>query len=364
MCIGEHASKVKQLTPAPLLIAEFLVVVLLLLAMSDSTAKVFAYFPIVLNQDGTTKRLFEFPTLPSDPNPSSPSPVLSKDLPLNSLLNTSLRIFLPRCRHHHHEPPVATTPKPKLPLIIYFHGGGFVTCSKATTGFHKFCVEMAFQVGVIILSVDYRLAPEHRLPAAYEDAVEALRWVRHRCDDPWMVDCADFSNCFLMGTSAGGNIAFHAGLRAAAEADDLVPLKIKGLVLHHPYFGGVKRTGSELRLINDSQVPLYVNDLQWKLSLPVGADRDHEYCNPTVAGESPSLEVVSRLRWKVMVTGGEEDPLVDSQKELVKVLEKKGVEVRAKFGEGDHHTVELMDPTKANAFFVILRDFFFFFFAS
>ncbi|KAI8012614.1 Myosin-9 [Camellia lanceoleosa] len=84
------------------------------------------------------------------------------------------------------------------------------------------------------------------------------------------------------------------------------------------------------------------------------ADRDHEYCNPTVAGESPSLEMVSRL-----VTGGEEDPLVDSQKELVKVLEKKGVEVRAKFGEGDHHAVELMDPTKASAIFVILRDFIF-----
>ncbi|KAI7981014.1 putative carboxylesterase 120 [Camellia lanceoleosa] len=78
-----------------------------------------------------------------------------------------------------------------------------------------------------------------------------------------------------------------------------------------------------------------------------------------VAGESPSLEMVSQLRWKVMVTGGEEDPLVDSQKELVKVLEKKGVEVRAKFGEGDHHAMELMDPTKASAIFVILRDFIF-----
>ncbi|KAI7981354.1 Carboxylesterase 1 [Camellia lanceoleosa] len=74
--------------------------------MSNSTAKVFAYFPIVLNQDGTTKRLFEFPTLPSDPNPSSHSPVLSKDLPLNPLLNTSLRIFLPAAATNHRSPPL------------------------------------------------------------------------------------------------------------------------------------------------------------------------------------------------------------------------------------------------------------------
>ncbi|CAL5407741.1 unnamed protein product [Camellia sinensis] len=87
-----------------------------------------------------------------------------------------------------------------------------------------------------------------------------------------------------MGTSAGANIAYHAGLRATQFIGDLQPLKIKGLILHHPFFGGSDRVGSELGLIKDPVLTIPGTDLRWELSLPVGADRDHEYCNPTVGG--------------------------------------------------------------------------------
>ena len=63
-----------------------------------------------------------------------------------------------------------------------------------------------------------------------------------------------------MGGSAGGNIAYHAGLRAATEIDKLEPLVIRGLILHQPYFGGSQRTQSELR-DNDPILPLSVCDL-------------------------------------------------------------------------------------------------------
>ena len=82
----------------------------------------------------------------------------------------------------------------------------------------------------------------------------------------------------------GGNIAYHVGLRASTAVGDFEPLKIKGLILHHPFFGGSKRTESKLRLLNTPVLPLCNTDLMWKLALPIGVDRDHEYCNPTVGG--------------------------------------------------------------------------------
>ncbi|GAY41293.1 hypothetical protein CUMW_058320 [Citrus unshiu] len=67
---------------------------------------------------------------------------------------------------------------------------------------------------------------------------------------------ADLSSCFLVGDSSGGNIAYHAALRAAAGVDNLAPLKIRGLILYKPFFSGVKRTKSEMRLENDPNFPL------------------------------------------------------------------------------------------------------------
>lgn len=72
-----------------------------------------------------------------------------------------------------------------------------------------------------------------------------------------------------------------------------------------PFFSEVKRTESELRLENDPDFPLAVSDTMWQLSLPLGADRGHESCNPTVGGESSKLlEKMSSLEWKLMVIEG------------------------------------------------------------
>ncbi|XP_057446328.1 carboxylesterase 1-like [Lotus japonicus] len=214
---------------------------------------------------------------------------------------------------------------------------------------------MANDVGAVVLSVEYRLAPEHRLPAAYEDTVEALHWIKTNQSHDWLINHVDYSNVFLIGSSAGANIAYNAGLRVAAGDDQIS--NITGLILVQPYFGGTQRTGSELKLANDPHLSLCNTDMMWVLSLPVGADRDHEYANPTVEDSLVKLEKIKRLGWRVLVTGCDGDQLMDRQVGLVRLMEKKGVRVVGHFTEGDYHGVQDREPLKAKQLFGVIKDF-------
>ncbi|KAL4275581.1 hypothetical protein AHAS_Ahas20G0121500 [Arachis hypogaea] len=193
--------------------------------------------------DGTFTRLQNYPETPPSPDPTLPIPVLSKDLTIDQSKHTWARIYLPR--------QALNTPSnhPNLPLIVFYYGSGFIFYHANSTYFHDFCVRMANATQSVVVSVDYRLAPEHRLLVAYEDSVQVLHWIR-ASNDLWLSH-TDFSRCYLMGESAGGNIAYNAGLRAAAEADQIRPLKIKGMILIQPFFEGKKRIPSELRLAKD-----------------------------------------------------------------------------------------------------------------
>lgn len=88
-----------------------------------------------------------------------------------------------------------------LPLVIYFHGGGFVLCG--LDSHDNICRSLARRSGALVLSVDYRLAPEARFPAAAEDAVAAVRWAAAHAAQLG----ADASRIAVAGDSAGGNLA-------------------------------------------------------------------------------------------------------------------------------------------------------------
>lgn len=304
----------------------------------------YQFLHIILNPDGTITRLEKIPESPASPDPNPINPVLSKDLTINPSHNTWARIYLPSQALNN--PPLSSPTK--LPLIVFFHGGGFMFYTGASSYFHDYCVNMVETTQSVVVSVNYRLVPEHRLPAAYDDALEALHWIR-TSEDPWLTRFADYSNCYLMGESAGGNIAYNAGLRAASEVNQLEPLRIQGLILLQPFFGGVKRTPSELRLADDTMLAIPVTDLFWEFSLPVGADRDHEFSNPMAESGSKGFDDIKRLGWKVIVFGSYGDPLVDREVELVKRLEEKGVEASGHFVGEYKHADFSKEPTKALA---------------
>lgn len=300
---------------------------------------------IISNPDGSYTRLLNFPSTEPD-STSATNPVLSKDIPVNPKTQTMVRLFLPR---------KVLDSKTKLPIIFYYHGGAFLFLSATTTIFHEFCSNMALELQAIVVSVDYRLAPEHRLPAAYEDAIDVLHWIK-TTEEKWVREFADFSSCFLMGTSSGGNLAYRAGLRACEVSDHLGPVNIKGLILHHPFFGGSERTGSELKMEHDPVLSLRTCDEAWKLVLPIGADRDHEYCNPTV-GDTADIWVAMRaMNCRVLVVGCYGDPLIDRQMGLAKMLEEKGVRTETHFGDGCHG-MEITNPSKAPNLLFVLKNF-------
>ncbi|HJN66426.1 MAG: alpha/beta hydrolase [Pirellulales bacterium] len=122
-------------------------------------------------------------------------------IPVNITVAREQDLFVPtaagplRCRLYHPDP------ERRLPLLIYYHGGGWVLGGLEEV--HSQTVALAARSGCAVLSVDYRLAPEHPFPAAVEDAYAALLWASESAD----VLQIDRAKICVAGDSAGGNLA-------------------------------------------------------------------------------------------------------------------------------------------------------------
>ncbi|WMV57242.1 hypothetical protein MTR67_050627 [Solanum verrucosum] len=307
------------------------------------------FFNIEELPNDTIKRKPE-PLILANSDPNDTSLVISKDVDLDINKKTWLRIYVPRRIIANHD-------NDKLPVIFYYHGGGFVFFHANSYGWDLFCQRLAENLGAMVIALEYRLAPENRLPAAYDDAIDGLYWIKSTQDE-WIRNYSDLSNVYLFGSSSGGNMAYHAGLRVASSSyKELEPVKIKGLILHQPYFSGKNRTESEEKLKDDQLLPLHAIDKMFDLSLPKGTlDHDHEYSNPFLNGGSKHLDDMVTRGWGILVTGVSEDPLVDGARNFANFVEEKGIKTFKLFGDG-YHVAEFFEPSLAAVLFDATRDF-------
>ncbi|KAL9297531.1 hypothetical protein ACSQ67_023427 [Phaseolus vulgaris] len=289
---------------------------------------------IRVHRDGRVERP---PIVPSVPcTSSSERGVTPKDVIINKETNLWARVYVPLSSH--------TKP---LPLLVYFHGGGFCVGSAAWSCYHEFLTNLASKANCVILSVDYHLAPENRLPVAYDDGFKTLMWVKREAlnissAQKWWLNHCDMASLFLAGDSAGANIAHNVATRMGLSSNtSTAPLSMKGVILIQPFFGGEERTSSEKHFLQppNSALTLSVSDTYWRLALPLGATRDHPYCNPLAHGtvKLRDLRVSS-----IMVCVSEMDILRDRNLEFSKALAKAGKRVETVVFKGVGHAFQVL----------------------
>ncbi|CAL5084344.1 unnamed protein product [Urochloa decumbens] len=266
----------------------------------------------------------------SSARPDGQFGVVSADVAVDASRGLWARVFSP-------PPPSAAAggggDPAALPVVVYFHGGGFALLSAASAPYDTLCRRLCRELSAVVVSVNYRLAPEHRYPAAYDDGVDVLR---HLASTGLAVRI-DLSRCFLAGDSAGGNLAHHVAQRWTADPSATAsPIRIAGIVLLQPYFGGEERTPAELRLEGVAPVVnMRRSDWSWKAFLPEGADRNHPAAH--VTGEAgPEPELAEAFPPAMVVVGGL-DPLQDWQRRYAGMLRRKGKDVQVvEFPEAIH----------------------------
>lgn len=196
----------------------------------------------------------------------------------------------------------------RRPLLVYFHGGGWV---QGTLDTHdRICRSLANAAGCLVVSVEYRLAPEHRCPAAAEDAYTATRWVA----DHAAALGGDPARLAVGGDSAGGNLAAVVTLMARDRGGP--PLAFQLLVYpvtDHDFDTPSYREHAEgLLLWRDTMLWF------WDHYVPDVAARDHPHAAPLRAADLHGLP-------PALVITAEYDPLRDEGEAYAARLREAGV---------------------------------------
>jgi acetyl esterase/lipase len=281
---------------------------------------------------GRVERFDGTETVPPSPDGDPANGVASKDIVLDPAAGISARLYLP----------AGVDAGKKLPVVVFFHGGAFMVHTAASPLYHIYAASLAAAVPAVVVSVDYRLAPEHRIPAAYDDAFAALKAVIAACRadgaeteaeaEPWLGAHGDASRIVLAGDSAGGNMAHNVAIRLRKEGGiegygDMV----SGVVLLYPYFWGKEPLGAE------PTDPGYraMFDPTWEFICGGKFGLDHPYVNPMASPEE-WRQLGSR---RVLVTTADQCWFVERARAYAEGIKKCGWEGELEFYEtkGEAH---------------------------
>ena len=216
------------------------------------------------------------------------------------------RIYFPYAHSHANH---------QLPLTVFAHGGGFVICSIDTHD--NYCRALAAAAECAVLSVDYRLAPEHRFPAAFDDVVTALRWAQNNAG---RLGC-DRQKIAIAGDSAGANLAASA----AMHGDVLLCHQL----LIYPAID--PRADSETYNSCADTVLLRADTMRWFWSqyLPPAQRNDPRAAllQSTRLSQAPATTIVT----------AEYDPLRAEGEQFAQVLRATGIDVDLRRFDGVSH---------------------------
>lgn len=214
------------------------------------------------------------------------------------------------------------------PGVVYFHGGGFVICD--LDSHDGACRRLANAVDVVVVSVDYRLAPEHRWPAAADDAFAATEWVALHADELGI----DGHRLAVAGDSAGGNLTAVVAQMARDRGGP--PLAFQ-LMIYPVIDLSATRSEHVSQTENARGYFLTVDQMEWYRDQYLGdADGEDAYASPIKAGSLVGLP-------PACVVTAEMDPLRDEGEAYGRALGEAGVPVEIHRAPGMFHGFFNMD---------------------
>jgi len=211
-------------------------------------------------------------------------------------------------------------PEQPLPTLVYFHGGGWVIGS--LDSHDGTCRELARKVGCAVVSVDYRLAPEHRYPAAAEDCYAATCWVAERGAELGV----DPTRLAIGGDSAGGNLAAVVAQMVRDRGGPALAFQLLIYPVTDSDFSRASYQENAVGYLLEAEAMRWF----WDHYVPDAAQRREPYCAPLQATDLSGLP-------PALVLTAELDPLRDEGEAYGRRLAEAGVPVTVTRYDGMIH---------------------------
>ena len=222
--------------------------------------------------------------------------------------------------------PFGSDPQTPLPLVVFFHGGGWVVCD--LDSHDGLCRDLCNRTGCVWVAVDYRLAPEHRFPVGAEDCYAATTWLIEHAEEVG----ATADHIAVVGDSAGGNLAAVVAQMARDRGAPRIDFQaLLYPVIDHDFETDSHRNQGTTNGLTSAEVQYF-----WGEYLRSDSDAADPYASPLRAASFADLPAA-------LILVPEHDPLRSEGEAYARRLVDAGVDVDLTVREGMFHSF-LMFP--------------------